>query len=204
MSMGISGQHPLEGSNLQEAAGLSEAVSLPRIRSLVWSALLKGTVRGQRIFRRDAGSVCRLAREACGPKGLLWTEAVWDGALKAAMSGLDGLVSVPESALLRSFRQVVVSTAAAYIEGLKQRGREGRLGGVRGRVQAARSARVSSPNRGGKRTGRVATSSWGHGQVSWQYSSYWTASKSVESGQACSDIGAVLTGWGIKYRGISE
>ncbi|GAQ91842.1 hypothetical protein KFL_008660030 [Klebsormidium nitens] len=148
-------QHPCDSSNLQETAGLSEAVSLPRIRVLVRSVLVKGTVRGQRIFRRNAGSVCQLAREACGPKGFLRTKGAWDRALKAAMSGLEGWVGVPESALLGGFRQDVVSTAAAHVEGLKQRGREGTSGGIRGRVQAVR--RVKRPSRipskrGGHRT----------------------------------------------------
>ncbi|GAQ92514.1 hypothetical protein KFL_010360020 [Klebsormidium nitens] len=142
-----------DGVRLEGLDGILEAVSLPQIRALVKSARQQMTVRGQRVLRRSAGGVCRLAREACRPEGLLWTKAAWDGALQAAMSGLEGLVGVPELALVEGFRRVVVSTAAAHMEGLRQRGREGRSGGVRVRVQAARTAKVSSPNRGSKRTG---------------------------------------------------
>ncbi|GAQ91724.1 hypothetical protein KFL_008400020 [Klebsormidium nitens] len=47
------------------------------------------------------------------------------------MSGLEGLVEAPESALLEGFGRIVASTAAAHLEGLKQRGT----------VRAARRAR---------------------------------------------------------------
>lgn len=138
-----------DGVRLEGLDGILETVSLPQIRALVRSARLQTTVRGQRVFRRNGGAVCRLGREVCGPEGLLWSKAAWDGARKAALSGLEGLVGVPESALLEGFRQVVVSTAGAHLEGLKQQGREG---GVRGRLQAC-GAKILRPNHGGRRTG---------------------------------------------------
>ncbi|GAQ79781.1 hypothetical protein KFL_000380150 [Klebsormidium nitens] len=133
-------QHAPEGSS-------ANSVSLTRIRALVRSALRKGSVRGQRVFRRNAGIVCGLAREVCGSAALLWTESAWNGALETAMSGLEGLIDVPESSLLEGFRQAVASSAAAHLEGLKQQGREGSP--VQRRVQA-RKSRGQSADCGGQ------------------------------------------------------
>ncbi|GAQ92284.1 hypothetical protein KFL_009660020 [Klebsormidium nitens] len=143
--MGDSAQHSPNCLSLQQQTyGLPEAVSPPEFQVLVRSALLQTTVRGQRVFRRNAGSVCRLAREVCGSAGLDWSEAAWHGSLTAAMSGLEGLTSVQESAMLEGFRQVIASAAAAHLEGLKQPGK----------VRARRAKPQSpSPIPPGKHTG---------------------------------------------------
>ncbi|GAQ86068.1 hypothetical protein KFL_002680140 [Klebsormidium nitens] len=102
------------------------------------------SVQGKRVFRRNAGRVCGLAREQCGPAGLLWTRSNWDGAFEAAVSGLEGLIGVPDSELLEGFGRVVASTAAAHLEGLKQRGT----------VRAARRARRAKVASGSPRSPR--------------------------------------------------
>lgn len=127
-------QHAPADWNLRDT---DSAVSLSDIKGFVKSALSKGTVRGWRVFRRMAGSVCKRARQRCGSAGKSWTKASWDGSLKAAMSVLEGLADARESSWLEGFERAVSSAAAAHLEGLKQQGE----------VRAARTAKVprSSP-----------------------------------------------------------
>eukprot|EP00243_Klebsormidium_subtile_P001473 TRINITY_DN1259_c0_g1_i2.p1 TRINITY_DN1259_c0_g1~~TRINITY_DN1259_c0_g1_i2.p1 ORF type:complete len:154 (+),score=3.93 TRINITY_DN1259_c0_g1_i2:111-572(+) len=49
-------QHAPPSSSLQDPSG---TVSLPEVKVLVSSARSKGSVRGERVFRRNAGRVCR-------------------------------------------------------------------------------------------------------------------------------------------------
>jgi hypothetical protein len=76
--------------------------------------------RGQRVFRKHAGTVCRRAREEAGPAGLLWSRAAWAGSLHAAKTGLEWLAETSEVGLLDDFKEVLAATKRADLERLER------------------------------------------------------------------------------------
>jgi hypothetical protein len=100
-----------------------DAFNLSTIRALVRASLTgspNDSKRGQRVFRKHAGTVCRGAREEAGPAGLLRPRGAWEGSLHAAKTGLEWLAEMSEVGLLDGFKEVLAATKRAHLEGLEQ------------------------------------------------------------------------------------
>jgi hypothetical protein len=137
-------------------ASASEGLSLPTVQETVRVALIgsaNDSKKGQRVFRKHAGTVCRCAREEAGPAGLCWSKAAWEGSLHAAKAGLESLAGAANTSadvgLLDGLKQVLAATKRAHLEGLEQPASRSRQ---EGGDETARSRASTRPAAGSART----------------------------------------------------